>query len=76
MAKTTTPKEGIFLKRNARGFYITIKENGDKLCALTGYNTRRNATKGVAALRRALNKAFSGDLCQITDLTKPVKRKK
>lgn len=73
--KTDTPKEGIFLNRNSKGFYITIKQNQHKLAVLGGYNNRANALKGLSALYNLLNSSFSGGLCNVTDLTKSVKPK-
>jgi hypothetical protein len=72
----STPKEGIFLRKNSKGFYITIKQNQHKLATLGGYNTRQNAIKGLWALARMLgsNRLVESDF-NIIDLTKPAKKK-
>lgn len=56
--KAETPKEGIFLKKNSKGFYITIKQNQFKLSVLGGYNTKASAMKGLLALNRMLNEHY------------------
>jgi len=65
---STQPKEGIFLRKNSKGFFITIKQNQHKLATLGGYNTRQNALKGLNALRAMLASSV------ITDLTKVAKK--
>ena len=71
----STPKEGIFLRKNSKGFYITIKQNQHKLATLGGYNTRQNAMKGLWALARMLgsNRLVTEDF-GIIDLTKLAKK--
>lgn len=70
-------REGIFLSRKSRGFFISIKENQHKLATLGGYNTRANAMKGLLALNRMLNGHYdkvANKYEGIIDLTK-VKKK-
>lgn len=71
------PKEGIFLSKNSRGFFISIKQNQHKLATLGGYNTRANAMKGLLALNRMLNDHYdkvNSKYEGIVDLTKVVKK--
>lgn len=75
--KTEVPKEGIFLNKNSKGFYITIKQNQHKLSVLGGYNNRANAMKGLDALYDMLLNGYikCGESYGIIDLTKSVKPK-
>jgi hypothetical protein len=57
--KKPVVKKGLHLNRSPKGFSISVhSSNGNKLCALHGYNTKAAALKGVLALNRALNDAF------------------
>lgn len=69
------PKEGIFLRKNSKGFFFTIKQNQHKLATLGGYNTRQNAIKGLWAVARMLgcNHAVIEQF-NIIDLTKAAKK--
>jgi hypothetical protein len=75
-AKMAIPKEGIFINKNSKGYYVTIKENAFKLAVLGGYNTKQSALKGMKALHHKLAQALyskpdgSGTSYEYTDLTK------
>lgn len=58
--KPTKVQAGLHLKKSSKGFSFHVHaDNGNKLAAITGYNTRAAAVKSLLALNRALNKAFS-----------------
>jgi hypothetical protein len=57
--KKPVVKKGLHLNKSPKGFSVSVHSaNGNKLCALHGYNTKQAALKGVLALNRALNGAF------------------
>jgi hypothetical protein len=58
--KKPVVKRGLHLNKSSKGFSLSVhSSNGNKLCVLTGYDTRASALKGVLALNTALNKAFN-----------------
>lgn len=77
-SKKKALKEGIVLRRSAKGFSVHISSNGRKLAVMTGYNTRANAMKGMLAVNRILNAHYNEmdnfGWYRITDLTKPAKK--
>lgn len=58
MSKKTTnqPEEGLFHFENDKGHGVRLKENGDVLCTLQGYNSKAGLMKGLRAVRRSLAK--------------------
>ena len=69
--------EGITMKRTLRGINVTISENGRIIAVLRGYNNAANMQKGLAATRRALEKAWNGFVGKydVIDLTPKPKKK-
>lgn len=58
--KPTKVPAGIHLKRSAKGFSAHIHaDNGNKLAAMTGYNTKASVFKALLALNRILNASFT-----------------
>jgi len=68
---STTPKEGIFIFKNSKGFGFRVKQNAFILASAQGYNTKQNAKKGLMALARMLkSNILTTDMLDIIDLTK------
>jgi len=83
--KKAVVRKGIFLTRNSKGIVVSIHgSNGRKLAVMQGYNTKRNAEKGIYALGEALsgNSSIEWNPMKgkhelkfvVTDLTKPMKK--
>lgn len=73
----SNPKEGIFLKKNSKGYFITLKQNQHKLTMLGGYNTKANAWKGLRAVHALLTSSrdILTNAYKFTDLTVKPKKK-
>jgi uncharacterized protein YegP (UPF0339 family) len=75
----STPKEGIFIFRNSKGFGFRVKQNKFILASAQGYNTKQSALKGLVALYNLLHAertAPNGPARPvIIDLTKLPKKK-
>lgn len=56
MSKAKQPEEGLIHFQNSKGHGVRLKENGEVLCTLQGYNTKAGLTKGLRAVRRLLAK--------------------
>lgn len=68
-----TPKEGIFIGKNSKGFFFRVKQNKYVLATAQGYNSKQSAIKGLLALNRMLNDHYDtveSKCVGIIDLTK------
>jgi hypothetical protein len=57
--KKPVVKKGLFLRKSVNGISVHIHfGNGNKACALTGYNQVGSVQKALLALNRTLNEAY------------------
>lgn len=50
------PNEGLIYFENSKGHGVRLKENGEVLCTLQGYNSKAGLMKGLRAVRRLLSR--------------------